>query len=322
MPAAVRPTWQARLGDWLRGREPHATASSAATLAGRIYILPSRLGLAFAVTLFVTLLGSLNYQNNLGLLFTFLMVAIALVSMHHCWFNLLGLRLVALGGPPVFLDQRAVFHITLTEGRGSPRGEMCLHQGGCAALAATGQARLRLTLPTLRRGELALGAVTLETRHPLGLFRAWTRVPLAATVLVYPRPAPRATHPGLREARDPAAKGRQGHGADDFLGPRRYRPGDSPRHLDWKALARERGLMVKQFGGDQGSRLSLDWHLLSGDTETRLSELARQVLDADTAQAIYGLRLPHLALEPGSGDSHKHRCLEALARFGEAQGAG
>lgn len=312
-----RPPWRVRLGDWLRGRDPRATGSSAATVAGRIYILPTRLGLAFALTLFVTLLGSLNYQNNLGLLFTFLVAAVALVSMHHCWFNLLGLRLTAQGAGPVFLGQRAAFQITVGETRGTPRGEFCLHDGGCTALTDGGLARLRVTLPTSRRGELPLGAVTIETRHPLGLFRAWTRVPLAAAVLVYPRPAALAPPPGEREARDPAAKGQRGEGAEDFLGVRRYRPGDSPHHLDWKAMARERGLLIKQFGGDRGSRVWLDWDLLIGDTERRLSELTRQVLDAETAQLNYGLRLPNLALEPASGDGHKHRCLEALARFGD-----
>jgi uncharacterized protein (DUF58 family) len=114
---------------------------------------------------------------------------------------------------------------------------------------------------------------------------------------------------------DHRASGDQGTGADDFVGPRPYRPGDSPRQLDWKALARERGLVVKQFGGDHAARVWLDWHQHGGGVEERLSRLARQVIQAHEQGLSFGLRLPGRLIEHGRGDAHKHRCLEALALF-------
>lgn len=89
-----------------------------------------------------------------------------------------------------------------------------------------------------------------------------------------------------------------------------------PRHLFWKAAAREQTLLVKQFGGDRADELWLDWKDLPGsDTEYRLSQLCRWVLDADQEQQRYGLRLPGTEIPIASGNTHKHRCLEALARF-------
>ena len=57
----------------------------------RIYILPTKFGVAYALTAFAMLLGSMNYNNSLGLALTFLLVGLGLVAMHHCHRNLAGL---------------------------------------------------------------------------------------------------------------------------------------------------------------------------------------------------------------------------------------
>ena len=51
-----------------------------------------------------------------------------------------------------------------------------------------GAAEAVLAVPAARRGWLPLGRVMLETRFPLGLFRAWSYVEPDARCLVYPRP--------------------------------------------------------------------------------------------------------------------------------------
>jgi len=283
----------------------------------RIYILPTRAGLALAVILLAALVGSLNYQNNLGLFFTFLMASVAVVSIHHCWFNLLGLRIAARDGVPVFRGQLARFPIRIDDPKGRPRGEVCLKGGDCAT-PSPGSAELSLTRTAARRGRLRIGSVTIETRYPLGLFRAWSRTALQAQVLVYPRPAARAPAPPAQAAPDHRSKGQFGVGADDFVGPRPYRDGDPPSRLDWRALARERGLVIKQFGGDQSAQVWLDLeHTPGSDVELRLEVLCRQVLDASAQERSFGLRLPGHTIDPGRGEQHKHRCLEALASFGD-----
>ncbi|MBK1647826.1 DUF58 domain-containing protein [Rhabdochromatium marinum] len=281
-----------------------------------IYILPTRAGLGYGLLLFVTLLGALNYQNNLGLLFTFIMAGVSLVSMHHAWFNLLRLRVRAQPGAPVFAGQAVRFTITLEDGRERARGAICLRGGECIDLPAGGAAPVMLPVQTQRRGPLLLREVQLETRYPLGLFRAWSLVAVDAVATVYPRPAPQAPPPQQLTSIDHNASGDQGTGADDFVGARSYAPGDSLRRIDWKALARERGLMVKQFGGDRAARVWLDWAALPPvDDETRIALLCRQVLEASGQDLVYGLRLPGISVERGQGDAHKHRCLTTLAGF-------
>jgi uncharacterized protein (DUF58 family) len=303
-------------------RRPAAPRNpQAATHHRRIYILPTKAGLGYGLVLLATLLGALNYQNNLGLLLTFLMIATALVSMHHCWFLLLGLSVQAREGLPVFAGETARFPLGVRDTAGKDRPQLAVVGAAPFALPAGGEAQLELPRPARRRGPLALDRVVLETRYPFGLFRAWTELRPYAEVLVYPKPAARAPQPPMLARFDQQGRGDLGVGAEDFVGPRAYRPGDSPKQLDWKAYARERGLVVKQFGGDQSARVWVDWDSVpSPDTEARLSLLARQVLDADALNYSYGLRLPGISIEHDRGGRHKHRCLAALARFrgGEA----
>lgn len=287
-----------------------------------IFILPTRTGLLMASVLFLTLLGSLNYQNNLGLLLTFLLASVAVVSMHLTWLNLLGIEVWATSGAGVFAGDDAHFTLTLRDPGRRARSDLRLRGATGRVHPVTlrfgAQEAIGLALPTVRRGRLALGTVPIETQFPLGLFRAWCYVQTDAAVSVYPQaaasaPAPR---PVAAAASSSRALGDRGEGADDFVGPRSYRPGDSPRRLDWKALARERGLVVKQFGGDQAEELWLDWQQFqSGDVEARLSLLCRQVLDAADARVRFGLRLPGRTVPLDCGEPQRQRCLEALATF-------
>ncbi|MGD2112830.1 MAG: DUF58 domain-containing protein, partial [Gammaproteobacteria bacterium] len=166
-----------------------------------------------------------------------------------------------------------------------------------------------------RRGRLAPGRWKIASSVPLGLFQAWAHVELRMECLVYPRPGPPRPIPQAA-VYNPSQSGDKGRGVDDFAGLRPWRPGDSPRHLFWKAVARDQPLLVKQFGGDRADELWLQWQDLPGmDTETRLSQLCRWVLDAARDRQYYGLRLPGVQLDRAAGHSHRHDCLQALALF-------
>lgn len=316
-----------RVGRWLQGlfrRAPVGADGLARIGARQIYILPTRTGLFYGFVVFLMLMGSLNYQNNLGLLFTFFLASVGLVAMHHCWFNLLGLAVQARPGAPVFAGDVARFEVVLRNERRGPRYDLAvlggLEPAGPVPLAPQDQQTLAVLRPSERRGSLALTEVEVETRHPMGLFRAWCRVACQASILVYPRPAAQAPTPQAAGGQAQRLSAAGGDGSDDFLGPREYRLGDSPRHLDWKALARERGLVVKQFGGDLGQDLWIDWDgLRIADPERRLSLMARQVLDAAEAQLRFGLRLPGREVPLGRGEAQAQRCLTELALYDHGQ---
>lgn len=288
-----------------------------------IYILPTSTGLFFALTVAAMVLGSLNFQNNLGLAFGFFMAAIGLVAMHRCWYNLLGLAAEVRSGPSVFAGATAQFEVILRNERRAPRYDIRV-VGGIdivrpVTLEALDQCSVTVSVTSARRGYLRIPEVRLETRHPMHLFSAWCYAANHAQCLIYPRPSANAPAPILHAGDTRRAARGSAQGIDDYLGPRVYRRGDSPRRLDWKALARERGLVVKEFGGDQGVEVWVDWSALQqSDIEQRLSILARQVLDAAQANVRFGLRLPGVEIGLGRGQGQAERCLTKLAGYGYA----
>ena len=284
-----------------------------------IYILPSKQGLVLAILLLLMLVGSINYGSNLGYLFTFLLGGVWLTSILHTWRNLLGLSIMAQQAPPVFAGQDAGFLLLLQNPGRQDRFGISVKatdgQGAHLDLPAGESRQLRITLPSHRRGTLHLRKVSIHSRFPFGLFHSWTYARLDMQCLVYPRPADFG-EPPLDASYNRSESGDRGVGSDDFVGLRGFRNGDSPRQIDWKALARERGLFSKQFGGDRTEQLDLDWNQLTDpDPEVRLSQLCRYVLLATERRQSYGLRLPGNRVETGLGERHMHRCLNALAKF-------
>ena len=86
--------------------------------------------------------------------------------------------------------------------------------------------------------------------------------------------------------------------------------------MDWKAYSRGQGLLVTVSTALAGSELWLDFTVLDGDTETRLSWLCQAVLDCSSRQLRFGLRLPGVELSPATGEPHRDAALQALALFG------
>jgi uncharacterized protein (DUF58 family) len=305
-----------RLLDWLL--RPQLEPGAIVLGQRRVYILPTRQGLLFALVLFVMLVGSINYALGLGFVLTFLLGALAVVAMLHTWRNLVGLRVSAGRAQPVFAGDTARFTLHLDNVGGTERYAIGLaHAESRPAfvdLPARSVAPATVGVPARRRGVLRPGRMTLFTRFPLGLFRAWAYVEPGLRCLIYPRPA----QPGLPLPPATASSGagaEHGTGQEDFHGLRQYHVGDSPRHVAWKAAARDRGLLTKQFSGQADRELWLDWDLLPDrmGTEERLSHLARWVIEAHARGLSYGLRLPDRTVEMAAGDTQRERCLEALA---------
>lgn len=287
----------------------------------RVFILPTRQGLLFAGVLALMLVGSINYALSLGFVLTFLLVGLGLNAMVYTFRNLARLSVSGGRAQAVFAGETAWFPVHLENPGQSDRHAVGLTADKQTAVYVDVPARqsavASIGIPARRRGRLRPGRLTIFTRFPLGLYYAWSYLDFGAHCLVYPRPASGGMP--LPAAEAGAGGGTlQGRGREDFSGLRQYSPGDSPRHIAWKAVARGDALLTKQFSGRADTELWIDWRHLpaSLDTEQKLSRLARWVLDAHAAGLNYGLRIPGRTVDPGQGEAQRERCLEALALFG------
>lgn len=288
----------------------------------QLYILPSRYGLMYAALLIAMLIGSINYANNLGFLLTFFLAAIGIITMVHSWLNLLDLQLQIHRLQPVFAGQPLLLKVEVFNASDRMRGSLRITAAGFESsfveqdIEPDSNLLFILSLPTKRRGPVSISQLKISSHFPFGLFTAWCYVRQPVNAIVYPQPS--LPYPlQFSYADENSANGSRGEGNEDFHSHRNYFVSDSPRHIDWKVFAREKGLKVKQFAGSETATL---WFSLEQfrdkPLEQAISLLTRGIIEADKNGFEYGLILAGEAIPLATGHQQKQRCLKALALFG------
>ena len=314
----VRDSATLRVRGWARKRQG-SDAGTTRLRPGRVYILPTGVGLLFGLMAFAMLLGSMNYNNNLSFVLTFLLIGIGFVAMHQCQRNLVGLEVTFAGTEPVFAGQSMRFRIAISNQSKSARYGIRIYHDKTESDVhdlQPGESKLFiLPIATSQRGWVQLDRFGIRTLFPFELFRSWAWLHMDLRGVVYPNPIEDAPQP-------PPSRVAHGHrqhdarGEEDFAGLRKYNIGDSPRHVAWKAYARSGQLLSKQFAGADTSSQWFDFaELPVADLEERLSILTRWIVNADQTREDYGLRIPGEEFPPAHGDAQRRRCLEALALF-------
>jgi len=323
--AATQSLLQRRIAAWfLRRQGPDRLPIE--LRRRRLYILPTRAGAGFAVMVFAMLIAALNYGNSMALLLTCLLTGFGLVAMHQCHRNMVSLRLLSASTQSAFAGEHGTVSLVLANESPLPRYRLQIDTQGAEPAAcdlpprSTCQLELQVAAPA--RGLVRIERLRISTMHPFGLFRAWSWVHAPITFVVFPRP--RGTRPvpvhlggGDGQAREPGAQ------KDEWLGLRPFREGDSPRQIAWKAYARGAPLLSKEYAASGAQQRVFDFGQLEGlQTEARLEQLARWVVDAEARGESYGLILPGTQLSPGHGPEHRRRSLTALALHGIAPSPG
>jgi uncharacterized protein (DUF58 family) len=271
-------------------------------------------------------LAAVNYENNLVYAVLYLVAALSFISIFHTWRNLASIEVEHVRVKPAFAGEeveveihlrncgtRSSYNLSferLEEGKRKPvrsRGGTNLDPGDARIVSAF--------LPPEARGRYVLEKLLVRSAYPFGLFWAKLRAPAQAAYYVYPAPH------GWQELPEMLSTGTEGppHGSgDDFSGVRAYSPGESLRHIDWKAYARGRPLVVKQFTGGEGRELWLEARTLARlSLEDRLSQMTLWAIEAEEGEVAYGLNVGDVHLPPALGPNHQRSILEALATAGK-----
>ncbi len=321
MPRSTRDRFASRLA--LLGR-PRAPETLPARLdRRRVYILPTRFGLFFAVLLLAMTVGALNYNNNPALLLALLLGATGLASLIWTHLQLSGLVIQAVSAEPVPAGSLMLLHVAVSavDHRTRPTLRLCCNDAHATSppLIAGEPVVAQLELPTVQRGWLDLGRIRIATTQPLGLAMAWSWAWPDLPMLVYP----------VAETDGPALPGGEGSSGSARLHPtgeelhhlRAYRAGDPRRAIAWKPSARRDQLLVREFEEPLAAEIALEWRSLAAlQYEHRIRRLAHWVDLAERQSRRYSVHLPaQSAIGPGQGSAHRHLCLRALALMPQVQ---
>jgi uncharacterized protein (DUF58 family) len=284
-----------------------------------IFVLPTIFGTSFGLMLVFMALGGLNFNNSMALLLVFIFGVIAQLTAVLAYRNLVGLRIESIRAEPVFCGDPARFLVYL--GNPEDRVRQTTRIGfreiqDCADVQHNATAQMVLEQTTHRRGWIPMESFRLETRYPLGLFKAWAWFFPEQRCLVYPAPAKKPP-PLPRYGSGSGGLAKKGEG-EQMHGIRQYRSGDSLRRVAWRTSARHDQLYTREMETPRDDSCEINWDKLPGmSTESRLSVLTAWVLMADHRQVAYSLVLPGVHQAPGLGADHRRRCLEALALYGQ-----
>jgi uncharacterized protein (DUF58 family) len=251
------------------------------------------------------------------------LTAVFLVSIPHTLINLAGVTVTLESVQPAFVGQEVSLPLEIMNDSRAIRYGIELTVSGpnrkrqrIDYIPAHKAARLTLRFPARQRGEHCVETLRLTSAYPLGFIRFLKKFASSQTYIVYPKPAGEVRLPSsfvLRRDGRPLTEFGEG---DDFAGVRPYVHGESQRHIDWRAVARGRSLMTKQFTAEAEGVVYLDFSALgSADVEEKLSQLALWVIEAERARRPYALRLPGTQILPAVGQAHFHQCLRALSLF-------
>jgi uncharacterized protein (DUF58 family) len=176
----------------------------------------------------------------------------------------------------------------------------------------------------VKRGHELITGFELSTRFPFGFFRRRRRLRARdVDIIVYPKPEPLSDELHLL----PMSAGqlistRRGAGHDLFS-LRNYQPQDDLRHIDWKATARTRRLMVRQFTAEDERRIiiALDTRMSGGiDEKDSAERFERGVTNAASLVAHFITERAEVRLVIGNeqgrygvGSEHLYSCLRRLA---------
>jgi uncharacterized protein (DUF58 family) len=299
-----------------------------------IRLRPTGLWVVFGPILGCMWLAAVNYANNLVYAILYLIGSLCFISIFHTWRNLASLRVDSIRVHPAFVGEDATVQIFLSAPYKHPvyglvfarLGEtvgtlrrpapLLLRGGGGLRIKPGDSCSVEVVFPAARRGMYRFETLLVKSSYPFGLFRAGFIVPVGAVYYVYPQPRGTEVWPELHPAGEEGSPYSLKPG-DDFSGVRPYSPGESLRHVDWKAYARGRPLSVKQFTGGDGLELWLDAAQMQRlPLEERLSQLALWIVNAEKAEIPYALKLGRTALPLGLGPAQSRRALEVLAVAG------
>ncbi len=307
--------WQRRWRVWMDRRL--AVATEITLDQRRIFIMPTRQGVLFAMMIAALFVGGINFANNLMLGLAFWLGSLYVVLILHTYRNLAGVWI--RGERPESGQQggRVGWTCCVGDAAGRPHHALQLDQGDLSwsvDLPVGASKEYHQSICPPRRGLVQPARLRVRSHWPFGLVQAWSWVRLDVRIPVWPRPLPGAPDPLWTQAHHEAASSLQRAGHEDFQGLAAWREGESFSQVAWKQVART-GQWLRQERSEPLAAGVIRIRFEDDPDPDQERVLARMCARVMQQVGTYSLELPGLALGPARGEEHQHRCLLALANW-------
>lgn len=289
---------------------------------GQLYIVPTLDGLKLLSLNLILLIVGLVYANNYVLLFNFILFCLFIGSMYYTHFNLQGLQIISAKFNPLHATENGVVIFTFKSRSSLGHHFLSIKLQNEYLQTADElfsfsmkehQSTLKVDLPVkaLKRGVSTLKRITVETRFPFHLFRAFTYFDVNLQTIIYPEKKQENLHSETAQAFE-----KSGGEEDYYLKP--FQQGDSLKRILWKKFAQTGKLITKQMAADEEQPVVLGFSrddLTKEEKERELSSICFAIHLIHSQNMNYGLALKEITIEPGHSQHHLFNCLRALAEY-------
>ena len=283
-----------------------------------LYILPSGFGWLWLLGCAALYWMGIGGSSSGALLLAYGGLGLFLLAPFLTQFNLQGLELHCGEPSGGFAGQPLQYPLQVISRTDRLRLRAWFRQqtdSWCGTVPA-GQSRIAVPWTPTQRGLQRPGRLRLESRAPLGLFVCWTLWEPETAQLVYPKRRP---GPVDQITLDPTAQ-RSAHrseeaaqGTDDWRELAPHRPEEGPGRIAWKQLARSGTRLSKRFSEPRPHQPLLT-PVAGLPLEHALEHLCDQCCRLASAGQPFGLAVGDKVVPVATGERHRQRCLELLAR--------
>lgn len=292
----------------------------------RVFILPTKFGSIYLLMVFIMLIAGAAYNNNLVNLFAYFLASVAFICMFQTNDNLKSIEVKQVEMSSGFSDSTLKLVVNLYNSSKKPKfniqaqftdliniEQLEMNQ----PLLSKSQTRVISIYESPKRGHYQIKEIKISTIYPLGLFYSWMYQTCDHDFYVYPKPnGTQKIPPPQFQYQNTSPNSKNNQMGEDFSEHRNFIKGDSPHHLNWKAFARGRGLLVKEFKTGASQFLLLSINDCKQDfTEEKLEQLSQWVEYCRRQDLSFALNLGDKKFSAQKGSQHIQKCLKALAQY-------
>lgn len=288
----------------------------------QIYILPTPPGFIFLLVIFVIFAGSFNENNNMGLLFSFFLFFVFLISIRETRNSILNLKIISIKIENSFALSKAkiIFHLSAEKNENKSFEISCYDKTTkLKSIIKNSSAKQEIEIDSRKRGVYNSPVFTLSSDYPYGIFKAWTYVSSNEKQIIYPAPSknsiPVHELKSIMEKKGNIKDSTKKE--DEFKGLKEYEKGDSIKRISWKSYSKGLGLFTKDFGDQSGFDEVIIYfdEIKINNIEKKLSLICKTILDLESIGLKYGFKIDKINISPATGKEHQKKCLEILAEY-------
>lgn len=272
----------------------------------------TRFSLVVVVLLFGLFMEAYMHDFNLVYITLFFVFSLAFSAGPIGVLNLGNLEANFKKQGRIFAQKEAKILVNIKNTSPSPSWSIKLHGKDDTSVPLTqvkGESSKIVALPFLaeKRGSFSYENCYLESQYPLSTARLTKPINEVYHGIAYPEPKGKPLDTFLHEQETHYGEEKE------FDGLREYDGSQKIAHIHWASVAKGE-MSVKVFTKETRTQnLTFSYNTLTGDKESRLSQLCLWVLECEKRYLVFSIHMPHKQLS--SNRESIDEILEILARY-------